>query len=736
MIKNFEPRLYQQTILATASLKNTLVVLPTGMGKTNIFLMLAAQRLKQYPSSKILLLGPTRPLIDQYKKVFETNFNIPHEKLATFTGQVTPQKREDLWKNSQIIFSTPQGLENDIINNKIDLKDVSLLGFDESHKAVGDYSYVWIAKKYEQIARFPRIIGMTASPGSDMEKINEVCKNLYIEDIEVRTYDDPDVKPYIQEIEISWVKVDFPEELKLIQKYLTDCYKSKLIELKNKGFLHNIEKLSKTELLGVQAFLHGELSRNRNDFNIMKGISVAAEALKVQHGIELIETQGVVPLYNYMNGLRQQSTTTKTKAVINLVNDINFKSALIKTESTINKKIQHPKLEKLKEILKERIKPEMKIIIFNQYRDSAQVILEEINKINGVNAKLFVGQQKKGTTGMSQKEQLQMLEDFKSNKFNVIIMTSVGEEGLDIPKVDLVIFYEPIPSAIRHIQRRGRTGRQEKGEVIILMTKGTRDEIYRWSAHHKEKKMHVILSKLKESFHKQVTLKKQSTLLKYSEEVEKPIVYIDNREKGNTIPKRLLDLGVEVKLKQLKSADYIVSARTGIEYKTVEDFINSLIDGRLLSQVSQLVKNFERPLIIVEGEESIFGVRSIHPNALRGLIAAISVDFRVPILYTKDANDTAETILTIAKREQNLQKGNIIPSISKKPLSKKEQKEFIISSLPQVGPNLAKELLEKFNSIKNIINSDEKDLQSIDKIGKTIAKKIKEITNEDYNTEE
>jgi len=736
MIKNFEPRLYQQTILATASLKNTLVVLPTGMGKTNVFLMLAAQRLKQYPNSKILLLGPTRPLIDQYRRVFESNFDISPEKLAIFTGQVTPKKREALWKNSQVIFSTPQGLENDIINSRIDLKEVSLLGFDEAHKAVGDYSYVWVAKKYEQIARFPRIIGMTASPGSDMEKINEVCKNLYVEDIEVRAYDDPDVKPYIQEIEVSWVKVDFPEELRLIQKYLKECYKSKLIELKNKGFLRNIEQLSKRELLGVQASLHGELSRNRNDFSVMRGISVAAEALKVQHAIELVETQGLVPLHNYMNNLQQQSTTTKTKAVINLVKDINFRSALIKTESTINKKVQHPKLEKLKEILKERIKPEMKIIIFNQYRDSAQVILEEANKIKGVNAKLFVGQQKKGTTGMSQKEQLQMLEDFKNNEFNVIIMTSVGEEGLDIPKVDLVIFYEPIPSAIRHIQRRGRTGRQERGEVIILMTKGTRDEVYRWSAHHKEKKMHRILSKLKESFHKQFTLRDQSTLLKYSEEIEKPIIYIDNREKGNNIPKRLLDLGAEVKLKQLKSADYIVSARTGIEYKTVEDFINSLIDGRLLSQVSQLVKNFERPLIIVEGEESIFGVRNIHPNALRGLIAAITIDFRVPIIYTKDANDTAETILAIAKREQDLQKGNAPPNLSKKPLSKKEQKEFIISSLPQVGPNLAKELLKNFGSIKNIVNSNEKDLQTIDKIGKTIAKKIKETIDEDYNSKE
>ena len=376
----------------------------------------------------------------------------------------------------------------------------------------------------------------------------------------------------------------------------------------------------------------------------------------------------------------------------------------------------------------------MKIIIFNQYRDSAQVILNEANNIDGIKAKLFVGQQKKRTTGMSQKDQLQMLTDFKNNEFNVIIMTSVGEEGLDIPKVDLVIFYEPIPSAIRHIQRRGRTGRQEKGEVIILVTKDTRDEAYRWSAHHKEKKMHKILIDLKKSFHQNFTLKSQATLKDYSNE-NMPTIYVDNREKGNDIPKRLIDLGADVKLKTLESADYIVSSRTGIEYKTVEDFITSLVDGRILPQILNLVKNFERPLLIVEGKDNIYGVRNIHPNAIRGLIASITVDFRVPIVYTTDQNDTAETILTIAKREQELQKKDVPLHLSKKPLTEKEQKEYLISSLPKVGPNLAKELLKKFGSVKKVINANEKELESIDKIGKIKAKKIKNIIDKNYNSE-
>jgi len=188
MIKNFEPRLYQETILATAAKKNTLVVLPTGMGKTNIFLMLAAHRLNLYPDSKILLLGPTRPLIDQYYETFRKNFEIDEKDMAIFTGFVSPEKRKELWKKSKIVFSTPQGLENDIISERINLEEVSLLGFDEAHRAVGEYAYVFVAKQYEKKAKFPKIIALTASPGSDVEKITEVCKNLHIEAVEMGIY--------------------------------------------------------------------------------------------------------------------------------------------------------------------------------------------------------------------------------------------------------------------------------------------------------------------------------------------------------------------------------------------------------------------------------------------------------------------------------------------------------------------------------------------------------------------
>lgn len=499
MIKGFTPRLYQETVLATATAKNTLVVLPTGLGKTNIFLMLAAHRLKLYPGSKILLIGPTKPLIDQYLAVFRKYFEVAEEKMAVMTGMVAAEKRKEMWEKAAVLFSTPQGLENDLLAGKIKFDDVTLLGFDEAHRAVKEYSYVWIAKHYMKTARFPRILALTASPGSDMEKITEVCRNLFIEDIEVRTETDPDVQQYVQEIDVDWVKVDLPPEFVEIKKLLELSFRSKLEAVKKMGFLHSTTGASKKDLLLLQASLRSELSGDYKNFPLMKAISSLAEAMKVGHALELLETQGITALYKYNERLKEDAKAAKTKAVKRLFADNSFLAALEKTRQLYESKVEHPKLGELKRIIKENIADVdgAKAIVFNQYRDSALKLQDELNKEEGVRASLFVGQMKKGETGLSQKQQKELLEKFAAGDYNVIIATSIGEEGLDIPKVGLVVFYEPIPSAIRQIQRRGRTGRQEKGKVIILVTRDTRDEAFRWVAHHKEKRMHRILKTLK-----------------------------------------------------------------------------------------------------------------------------------------------------------------------------------------------------------------------------------------------
>ena len=246
-------------------------------------------------------------------------------------------------------------------------------------------------------------------------------------------------------------------------------------------------------------------SGNRN-FNLLSGVSACAQTIKLQHALELLETQTLFSFQTYMLDLFEQARQEKSKAVKNLVKQPEFNQAYTLLIELMAKKFEHPKLSKLKEIINEEIKnnPKMKIIVFAQYRDTVTKICKELNSIQGVNARVFVGQAKKGEgkneTGLSQKEQQEMIREFSLGEINCLGATQIAEEGLDIPEVSAVIFYEPVPSAIRTIQRRGRTARLTPGKLIMLITKGTRDESYYWSAFHKEKKMHKAIDSIKKSF--------------------------------------------------------------------------------------------------------------------------------------------------------------------------------------------------------------------------------------------
>jgi ERCC4-related helicase len=742
MIRGFEPRLYQQTILDTAVKKNTLVVLPTGLGKTNIAVLLAANRLKNYPESKILVLAPTRPLCDQHLASMRKNLEINEEEVQLFTGLLRPAKRAALWSKARIIISTPQGLENDIISGKISLKDVSLLVFDEAHRAVGDYSYVFIAKAYMKKADHPRILGLTASPGSDLEKIREVCKNIFVEEIEMRSAEDPDVLPYVKDIDVEWVKLDLPKNFEEVRGFLRNCYESKLEEIKSQGYLYgDVQSYSKTTLLEMQRALYAKAMGGEKDYPIMKSISLLAEALKTQHALELIETQDVKPLLEYFNKLEEEAKNTKVKAVINLVRDLNFRSAFMRTKSLVAAGAEHSKITALRKIVSDeiKIKPDVKIIIFNQFRGSSTRIKEVLDAV-GVKSKIFFGQAKKKDTGLSQKDQKRIIEEFRNNEFNCLIATSVAEEGLDIPQVDLVIFYEPVPSAIRTVQRRGRTGRQEKGRVIVLVTKKTRDEGNLWASLHKEKRMHRLINEIRGGFTSiktdEVSPGNGQTTLSEQPEEEDKIDYsslkmiADYREKASGITKELSGKGVKIELVNLEVGDYILSERVCVEYKTPKDFVDSILDGRLLSQLASL-KKYERPIILIEGEEDIFSQRKIHPNAIRGMISTIIVSYGIPLVQTRNSRESSALILMILRKEADLLKKDFTLHTSK-PLTDKEIQEYIISAFPGIGGTLSKPILKQFKSIKNFVNADEKKLKEVNLIGEKKAQRIKEIVEKDY----
>lgn len=507
-LSSITPRDYQSNILKTCIEKNCLVVLPTGLGKTLIALMLTVERMKKFPGEKVVFLAPTKPLVEQHLRFFSKNLSELFGDMQLFTGDVNANKRKEIWQTADIIFSTPQCVANDIANRLYNLKDVCLLVEDEAHRCVNNYDYNYVAREYKSQATHPRILGLTASPGAELGRVKEICKNLSIEAVELRTRESPDVAPFLQELTFEKVFVDLPEEFCKMRDKLNVLLHGYVDELRNRKVFFSFA--SKTELIKLQKSLMFRISQGNKSFNNLLASSACAQAVKMQHALELLETQTQNSFNNYLRELFRKAASKDSKGVVRLVSKPEFSYVFMKSNELLSKGVEHPKVLKLLEIItEEKIKnPETKIIVFTQFRDTARIISKRINELPGITSKVFVGQAKKThknfdskeeeTTGLSQDEQREMIEEFSTKKTNVLCATSIGEEGLDIPEVNLVVFYEPIPSAIRAIQRAGRTARLQEGKLIILITKKTRDESHFWVSKVREKKMHAAISRVKE----------------------------------------------------------------------------------------------------------------------------------------------------------------------------------------------------------------------------------------------
>lgn len=513
---NLNPRDYQNHIFETAKENNTLVVLPTGLGKTLIALMLSIERLKSFPTSKILFLAPTRPLVDQHFQTFKSQLPELFADLQLFTGSVQSEKRKKIFQTAEIIFSTPQCIANDLDNYLYDLKEVSLLIMDECHRCLKNYDYTKVIDFYKRQAKHVRILGLTASPGHDPEKVKEICKHLDINEIEIRTRDSPDVKPYLQEREFEKVEVAFPKEFHEIRILLRRIFDSRIAILREKNLLYG--PANKIILLKLQARLATQISNH--NWQAMHGLSLCAQAVKISHAQELLETQTLSGLNDYLNKMIQDSNEKKSKAVQTLVKLPEFNAARISLSNLLAQNIEHPKLAKLKEIVDSELKnnPNSKIIVFAHFRETGQTISSLLNQNPKIKSSIFIGQAKKInkgiSSGLNQKEQKAIIEKFRNNEINVLVATSIGEEGLDIPEVSAVIFYEPIPSAIRKIQRAGRTARLQPGKLIILVTTETRDEIHHYASAARERKMYKTIEDVKSDL-KEKNKSKSSTLDKF-----------------------------------------------------------------------------------------------------------------------------------------------------------------------------------------------------------------------------
>ena len=747
---SIESRLYQQVLAGDVLKKgNTMVVAPTALGKTIVAILVAADRLQKVKNSKVLVLAPSKPLAIQHEASFKEFLTLP---CTSITGAVKTDERVTRWEESRIICATPQTVESDLLNGRYDLSNVSLIVFDECHHGVGSYSYVYLASRYVQESNYNLILGLTASPGSDKAKIKEVCENLYVQNIVVKTEDDSDVRPYFNPVEIDWIRVKMSSELEKIKGYIDKALKVRLKALKNMGIIKTVS-VGKVDILKARGIVQGEIARSVNpDKDLFQAISILSAVINIQHSQELIETQGIQTFNKYISRLRKK----KTKAAKSLMWDDNFGRAVKMAREAERHGWEHPKLREITNILKKELgtddgqtklqstrfaqnedEKSSKIIVFTQYRDTLEMIHQKLEKEGIKSAKFFGQASKDGEKGLTQKEQKAIIKAFRMGEYDVLLSTSVAEEGIDIPAVDLVVLYEPVPSEVRMIQRRGRTGRKRTGRVKVLITMGTRDEGYYWSSVNKEAQMKNqlidpdVLEELNASaIERMENEKKVKVLERPKVEDSRPVVYADSREGNSKVIRHLSEMEIDVKVHSMAVGDYQVSDEVVIERKTAKDFVDSIIDKRLFKQARELSEEFKRPLLILEGDDIYNGM--IHPNAVRGTIAAIAIDFGISIIPTRNSEDTAAMIKRIAVREQTGEKTHIQIRTDKKPTSLWEQQLFIIESLPNIGPVNAKALLQHFGTVEKVINASESELQEVEGIGKKTAKSIRKVVESEY----
>ncbi|MGY5144304.1 MAG: DEAD/DEAH box helicase [Candidatus Nitrosopumilus sp. bin_32a] len=452
---SIEKRDYQISLANQAIAENCIVVLPTGLGKTAVALHVISEYLSK-GTGGILFLAPTRVLVNQHYDFLKNNLTL--DDISLITGEDPIPKRTKLWSNS-VVCATPEIARNDFVRGIVTSDQFTLVIFDEVHRTVGDYAYSGIAQRFENSSA--RLIGMTATLPSEKEKATEILTKLRISSVAERTEDSPDVKPYTQETNTEWIHVELPPELKSIQKLLKLALDERYDVLRKNG-IRLAEQQSLSALLRIRQFV---LNQNR------RSAKPLFTAIRIHYALNILEAHGVTPFLKFC----ERAKAKKGVGVKELFEiDPNFTRAIHLANEAQSRGIEHSKIPKLKEIIES---VPGKALIFTSYRDSVDLIYNKLLEL-GISAGILIG--KAGEAGLKQKKQIETVQNFRDGLFRVLVATRVGEEGLDIAEVNQVIFYDNVPSSVRFIQRRGRTGRKDVGKLVVLIAKDTIDETYYW----------------------------------------------------------------------------------------------------------------------------------------------------------------------------------------------------------------------------------------------------------------
>jgi Fanconi anemia group M protein len=521
---------YQASAARASIGRNTLLVLPTGLGKTIVALLHVQSILGSVQEGLCIMMAPTKALLVQHLELFKAHLGLGDAGLAIVDGETTPDNRRDFYKGlggrRVVLFMTPQTVLHDLEKGRIPREWVVDIVVDEAHHATRGDPYALVYAYLREHGVSPRVLAMTASPGETEQRIVDVCQNLGINpaDSIIKTRDDLDVAPHVYKLDVKRYAVDLTPEYEQVRAALVAVLREPCTWLESAGIAVGIEGISGDSLRlpsmqSLQALFEkhapgmparGALDDDEDpavdpdpepapdvdpDEVAMQGpvvpasrwevVSRLALAMKARHCVELVETQGFPALVAYHEKQVAKLESEPSKATVALLQHPQYRSALLavgKLVSDGSPAARHPKLEALASVMEAFVRehPTSRCIVFTKYRASIPMLVAHLSGVKGVEARRFVGQGDASPKdkGMDRETQQAVLREFKETRsFNVLVATKAAEEGLDVADCDMVAFYEATASVIQFIQRQGRAGRRRDGTIAIMLANGTADQL-------------------------------------------------------------------------------------------------------------------------------------------------------------------------------------------------------------------------------------------------------------------
>lgn len=515
-------REYQYSIVARGLYHNMLVALPTGLGKTFIAATIMLNWFRWTVDAQIVFVAPTKPLVSQQVKACFDIAGIPRSATTMLTGGISPGLRAEEWQCKRVFFMTPQTIINDLKTGICDPKRLVLLVVDEAHRATGGYAYVEVVNFLKRFNSSFRVLALTATPGASIEKVQEVIDGLGISRVEIRTEESIDIRQYVHSRKIESILFENSDEMVMVMELFSRALQPVLDKLTGMNAYWARDPMTLTPFGCNQARMRWMSSDAGKQANMgVKGMvnTIFSLLASLSHGVELLKFHGIGPFYHKVLAFRNELNSNEKKGgkYARQINDSEpFQTMMSRVQIWINNPdfVGHPKLEYLQTVVMNHFLDAgdgrgasdpsgTRVMVFSHYRDSAEEIARVLKRNDPmIRPHVFVGQaSSKGSDGMDQMKQLDIIKKFQTGIYNTLVATSIGEEGLDIGEVDLIICYDASASPIRMLQRMGRTGRKRAGNIVVTLMKGKEEDNFIKAKDNYEKMQKEIASGTRFNFH-------------------------------------------------------------------------------------------------------------------------------------------------------------------------------------------------------------------------------------------